>query len=134
MSKKFLYADPNLQGHHAMFAEQSTAPSVHQSYITYLRPIPLASSRSSDSVDNPNLNNLWNGLTGQNEIFNPQTFPSISIQYQSWGHHSPPLSLPTNHINSANPASNASAAMRSNHGESDVIRRSRSHLIRFGHG
>ncbi|KAH7517074.1 hypothetical protein FEM48_Zijuj09G0023600 [Ziziphus jujuba var. spinosa] len=123
---------PNLQGHHAMFADQSTAPSVPQSYVTYLRPVPLASSRSNDNVDNPNLNNPWNGLTGQNEIFNPQTFPSISIQYQSWGHHSPPVSLSAIHINNANPASNPSAAMRP--GESDAVERSRSHLIRFGHG
>lgn len=117
-----------------MFTEHIAASSLPHSYVAYFRPIPHASSRSMNGIDDPNLNNPWNGLRGQNEILNPHIFPAISIQYQSWGRHSSPFSPSTSHVNGVNPASNPSAAVRSTNSESNAIVRSRAQLFRFVQG
>ncbi|PON96554.1 43kDa postsynaptic protein [Trema orientale] len=122
----------DLREHHAMFAEQIAASSLPPSYVAYFRPIPPASSRSMNGIDDPNLNNPWNGLRGQNEIY-PHIFPAISIQYQSWGRHSP-FSPSGSHANGVNPASNPSVTVRSMHSESNGVVRSRARLFRLVQG
>ena len=117
-----------------MFAEQIAASSLPHSYVAYFRPISPASSRSMNGIEDPNLNNAWNGVRGQNEIFNPHIFPAISIQYQSWGRHSSPFSPSSSHVNGVNPASNPSATVRSTHSESNSIVRSRARLFRLVQG
>ncbi|KAL5791822.1 hypothetical protein ACOSP7_000416 [Xanthoceras sorbifolium] len=123
----------DLRGQHAVFTEQS---SMGHSYVAYVGPVPPATSRSNNNVDDPHVNHHWNGLSGHNEIFTPHAFPAINIQYHNWGHHSPPFSVPSSHINGADPASVPPAALRSSHGESDAITMSRSfpHPFVFDHG
>lgn len=124
----------DLQEHHAMFAEQIAASSVPHSYVAYFRPIPPASSRSMNVIDDPNLTNPWNGLRGQNETVNPHIFPAISIQYQSWARHSSPFSPSSSHVNNVNLASNQSATVRSPRSESNAVVRSRARLFRLVQG
>ncbi|KAF4364465.1 hypothetical protein F8388_007042 [Cannabis sativa] len=124
------YHDP--REHHAMFAEQIVPSSLPHSYFAYFRPVPPASSRSMNGIDDPNLNNPWNVVRGQNEILNPHIFPALSIQYQSWGRHSSPFSPSSSHVN--NPASNPSATIRSTNIESNSTVRSRARLFRLVQG
>ncbi|KAM6540953.1 hypothetical protein CsatB_005400 [Cannabis sativa] len=124
------YHDP--REHHAMFAEQIAPSSLPHSYFAYFRPVPPASSRSMNGIDDPNLNNPWNVVRGQNEILNPHIFPALSIQYQSWGRHSSPFSPSSSHVN--NPASNPSATIRSTNIESNSTVRSRARLFRLVQG
>jgi len=126
----------DMREHHGMPTENTDSSSVAHSYVAYFGPIPHASSRSSDSVDDPHFNYPWNGVSGHNEILNPHTFSANGIQYHSWGHHSPPFSQFGNHINGADPASVPPATRGSTHSDSDAITRSRmfpSPLI-FAHG
>lgn len=134
---KFLCCpDHDPRGHHAVFAEHTAASSVAHSYVAYVGPIPPTTSRSSDSVDDPNFSHHWSSLSRHNEIFTPHAFPAINVQYHSWGRHSPPFSLSSSHINGADPASVPPQTLRSSHVESDPITRSRSfpHPLIFNHG
>ncbi|XVF21968.1 hypothetical protein REPUB_Repub12eG0134200 [Reevesia pubescens] len=125
-----------IHGHHAIFAEQAAASSVAHSYIAYVGPLPPTTLRSSDSVDDPNFNRYWNILSGYNEIFIPHAVPTISIQYHSWGQHSPNFSVSDSHISNTDPASVPAAALRSSNGELDALTRPRSfpHPFPFEHG
>jgi hypothetical protein len=134
--KQLLCIDHDMREHHGMPTENTDASSVAHSYVAYFGPIPHASSRSSDSVDDPHFNYPWNGVSGHNEILNPHTFSANGIQYHSWGHHYPPFSQFGNHINGADPASVPPATRGSTHSDSDAITRSRmfpSPLV-FAHG
>uniref|UniRef100_A0A2N9J2U7 RING-type domain-containing protein n=1 Tax=Fagus sylvatica TaxID=28930 RepID=A0A2N9J2U7_FAGSY len=125
----------DLREHYSMPAEH-TAPPLAHSYVAYFGPVSHASSRVSDSVDDPNFNYPWNGLSGHNDIFNPHSFPAISIQYHSLGRHSPPFSPFGSHINGADPASVPPATQGSTHSDSDPTTRSRSfpHPLVFANG
>ncbi|XVE73319.1 hypothetical protein DITRI_Ditri11bG0108100 [Diplodiscus trichospermus] len=124
-----------IHGHHAIFAEHAAASSVAHSYVAYVGPLPPTTLRSNDSVDDPNFNRHWNILSGQNEIFIPHVFPTISVQYHSWGNQSPNFSVSDSSISNTDPASVPAAALRSN-GELDALTRSRSfpHPSPFEHG
>uniref|UniRef100_A0A5B7AZR7 RING-type domain-containing protein n=1 Tax=Davidia involucrata TaxID=16924 RepID=A0A5B7AZR7_DAVIN len=124
----------DLQGHHAIFTEHTAPSSVAHSYVEYFGPIPPASSNSNESVDDPNFNHRWNGLSGHNEIFTPHAFAAIDIPYQSRGQHSPPFSVNSSHINGADQASVPPTTLRSTRGESDAVRRSGSFMHPFLHG
>ncbi|XP_041018432.1 E3 ubiquitin-protein ligase RFI2 isoform X3 [Juglans microcarpa x Juglans regia] len=126
----------NLQEHHGTPAEPISTSSLAHHYVAYVGPIPPASLRSSDSIDEPNFIYPWNGLSGHNEIFNPHTFPASSIQYHGWGHHSLPFSQFGSHINGADPASVPPVIRVSTHSDSDPITRSRFHSypLLYAHG
>lgn len=126
----------DLQGHHAILSEHAAASSAAHSYVAYFRPIPPTHSNSSESVDDLNFNHHWNSLSAHSEIFSSHAFPAIDIQYQSWGHHSPPFSPTSSHINGAEQAPALPAALRSMRGESDAMTRSGSflHPLLFGPG
>lgn len=113
----------NLQRHQAIFAEHTSASSVAHSYVAYLGPIPPVSSNTNESVEDPNFNHHWNGISGQNDIFTAHGFPVIDVQYQSWGHHSHPYSTNGGHIDRADRASIAPATVRPTGVESDNITR-----------
>lgn len=121
----------DLRGHNAIFSS-----SMAHSYVAYVGPSPLTTSRSSNNVDDPLVNPHWNGLSGQNEIFTPHAFPAVNIQYPSWGHQSPPFSISGSHMNVAEPTSIPHPTLRSSHGESDAapIPRSFLHPLVFDHG
>ncbi|KAG5514226.1 hypothetical protein RHGRI_035583 [Rhododendron griersonianum] len=112
----------NLQRHQAIFAEHTSASSVAHSYVAYLGPIPPVSSNANESVEDPNFNHRWNGITGQNEIFAAHGFPVIDVQYQSWGHHSHPFSN-SGHIDRTDRASVAPATVRPTGVEYDDLTR-----------
>ncbi|XP_030946886.1 E3 ubiquitin-protein ligase RFI2-like isoform X1 [Quercus lobata] len=126
----------DMREHHGMPSEHTAPSSLPHSYVAYFGPIPHASSRSSDSIDDPNFNYPWNGLSGHNDIFNPHSFPAISIQYHTLGRHSPPFSQFGSHINGADPASIQPATQGSTHSDSDATTRSRSfpYPLVFAHG
>ena len=134
--KFLLHVDHEIHGHHAIFAEHAAAASVARSYVAYVGPLPPTTPRSSDSVDNPNFNHHWNSLSGHNEIFIPRALPTISIQYHSWGQHSPNFSVSDSHISNNDPASVPAAALRSSNGELDALSRAGSfpHPFPFEHG
>ncbi|KDP28149.1 hypothetical protein JCGZ_13920 [Jatropha curcas] len=125
----------DLRGHHSIYAEHTAASSVAHSYVAYVGPIPPNSSRSNGSIDDPNFNHHWNGLSGRHEIFSAHAFPAINIQYQSWGRRSPPFSVSSSHANGVDPAS-VPLTFRASNGESDTRMRPTSfpHPIPFGHG
>lgn len=83
-----------------------------------------------------NFHHRWNSLSAHSEIFPSHAFPAIDIQYQSWGHHSPPFSPTSSHINGAEQAPALPAAVRSIRGESDAMARHGSfvHPLLFGPG
>ncbi|OMO81910.1 Zinc finger, RING-type [Corchorus olitorius] len=122
-----------IHGHHAIFAEHAAASSVAHSYVAYVGPIPPTTLRTSDNGDDPNFNRHWNSLSGHNEIFIPHALPTISIQYHSWGRHTPNFSVSDRHTD---PASVPVAALRSSNGELDALNRPRSfpHPFPFEHG
>ncbi|PSS14674.1 Coiled-coil domain-containing protein [Actinidia chinensis var. chinensis] len=127
----------NVQMHHATFADQQTAASpVAHSYVAYFGPIPPTSSNTNESVEDPNSNHSWNGLSGHNQIITAHTFPVIDIHYQSRGHHSHPFPAIGGHVNSADQASVPPATSRSTRGEYDAMTRSGSfmHPFIYGHG
>lgn len=126
----------DMREHHRMPSEHTAPSSLPHSYVAYFGPIPHASSRSSDSIDDPNFNYPWNGLSGHNDIFNPHSFPAISIQYHTLGRQSPPFSQFGSHINGVDPASIQSATQGSTHSDSDATTRSRSfpYPLVFAHG
>ncbi|XVE77628.1 hypothetical protein DITRI_Ditri13aG0078200 [Diplodiscus trichospermus] len=109
-----------IHGHHAIFAEHAAASSVAHSYVG---PLPPTTLRSSDSVDDPNFNRNWNSLSRHNEIFIPHALPTISIQYHSWGRHSPNFPVSNSHIRNTDPASVPAAALRLSNGELDALSR-----------
>ncbi|XVF80580.1 hypothetical protein PTKIN_Ptkin15bG0085200 [Pterospermum kingtungense] len=125
-----------IHGHHTIFAEQAAASSLAHSYVAYVGPLPPTTLRSSDSVDDPNFNRHQNSLSGHNEIFIPHAFPTISIQYHSWGWHSPNFSVSDGHISNTDPASVPAAALRSSYGELDAVSRAAAipHPFPFEHG
>ncbi|TYJ22558.1 hypothetical protein E1A91_A08G133400v1 [Gossypium mustelinum] len=125
-----------IHGHHAIFAEHAAASSVAHSYVAYVGPLPSTTLRNSDSVDDPNVNRHWNILSGHNEILIPHALPTISIQYHSWGRHSPNFSISNSHIGSTDPASVPAAALRSSNGEPDAstVPRLFGHPFPFEHG
>ncbi|XVF32764.1 hypothetical protein REPUB_Repub17cG0111100 [Reevesia pubescens] len=125
-----------IHGHHAIFGEHAAASSVAHSYVAYVGPLPPTTLTSSDSVDDPNFNRHWNILSGHNEIFIPHALPTISIQYYSWGRHSPIFSVSDSHISNTDPASVPAAALGSSNGELDALNRPRSfpHPFPFEHG
>ncbi|MBA0763405.1 hypothetical protein Gotri_012849 [Gossypium trilobum] len=125
-----------IHGHHAIFAEHAAASSVAHSYVAYVGPLPSTTLRNSDSVDDPNFNRYWNILSGHNEIFIPHAFPTIRIQYHSWGRHSPNFSISNSHIGNTDPASVPAAALRSSNGEPDAstVPRLFGHPFPFEHG
>ncbi|XP_012474959.1 E3 ubiquitin-protein ligase RFI2 isoform X2 [Gossypium raimondii] len=125
-----------IHGHHAIFAEHAAASSVAHSYVAYVGPLPSTTLRNSDSVDDPNFNRHWNILSGHNEIFIPHAFPTIRIQYHSWGRHSPNFSISNSHIGNTDPASVPAAALRSSNGEPDAstVPRLFGHPFPFEHG
>ncbi|KAL4340142.1 hypothetical protein GQ457_08G021580 [Hibiscus cannabinus] len=125
-----------IYGHHAIFAEHAAASPVAHSYVAYVGPLPSTTLRNSDSVDDPNFNRHWNILTGHNEIFIPHALPTISIQYHSWGRHSPNFPISNSHISNTDPASLPAAAPRSSNGELDAATRPSSfwHPSPFEHG
>lgn len=129
--KHLILVDHDLRGHDAIFSS-----SVAHSYVAYVGPSPLTTSRSNNNVDDPLVNLHWNGLAGQNEIFPPHAFPAVNIQYPHWGHHSPPFSISGSHMNVAEPTSIPHPTLRSSHGESDAapIPRSFLHPLVFDHG
>ncbi|XP_065861337.1 E3 ubiquitin-protein ligase RFI2 [Euphorbia lathyris] len=124
----------DLRGHHSAYAEHTAASSVAHSYVALVGPIPPNSSRSNDSVDDPNFNQHWNGLSGRQEIFSTHAFPAINIPYNGWGRRSPPYSLSSGHINGVDPA--VPLTFRSSNGETDARTRSTPfpHPVLFGHG
>ncbi|XP_022770908.1 E3 ubiquitin-protein ligase RFI2-like isoform X2 [Durio zibethinus] len=121
---------------HGMFAEHTAASSLAHSYVAYVGPRPSTTLRSSDSVDDPNFNRHWNIVSGHNEIFIPYALPTFSIQYHSWGWHSPNISVSDSHISNTDPASIPAAALRSFNGELDAFTRPRSfpHPFPFEYG
>ncbi|XWS36174.1 hypothetical protein CRYUN_Cryun20dG0062400 [Craigia yunnanensis] len=125
-----------IHGHHPIYAEHAAASSVAHSYVAYVGPLPSTTLRSSDSVDDPNFNHHWNSLSGHNEIFIPHALPTISIQYHSWGQHSPNFSVSDSHISNTDPASVPAAALRYSNGELDALSRAGSfpHPFPFEHG
>ncbi|XP_022727521.1 E3 ubiquitin-protein ligase RFI2-like isoform X2 [Durio zibethinus] len=125
-----------IHGHHAISAEQAAASSVAHSYVAYAGPLPPTTLRSSDSVNDPNINRHSNSLSGHNEIFIPHALPTISIQYHSWGWHSPNLSVSDSHISNTDPASVPAAAFRSSNGELNALSRAGSfpHPFPLEHG
>ena len=123
--------------HHATFADQQTsASSVAHSYVAYFGPIPPTSSNTNESVEDPNSNHSWNGLSGHNQFITAHTFPVIDIHHQSQGHHSHPFPAIGGHVNSADQASVPPATSRSTRGEYDAMTRSGSfmHPFIYGHG
>lgn len=116
----------DMREHHSMPTENNDGSSLAHSYVAYFGPIPHASSRSSDSIDDPHFNYPWNGLSGHNEMFNAHTFPASGIQYHSWGHHSAPFSQFGTRINGTDPGSVPPATQGSTHRDSDTTTSSRS--------
>lgn len=129
--KHLILVDHDLRGHNAIFSS-----SMAHSYVAYVGPAPLTTSRSSNNVDDPHVNPHWNVLSGQNEIFTPHAFPAVNLQYTSWGRQPPPFSISTGQMNVAEPTSTPHATLRSSHGESDAapIPRSFLHPLVFDHG
>jgi hypothetical protein len=126
----------NLHRHHAVFSDQQTAASpVAHSYVAYFGPIPPpATSNTSDNVEDPNFNHLWNGLSGHNEVFTARTFPVLGIRHQNRGHHSHPFSANSGHVNSVDQASIPPPTLRSTRGDYDTLTRSGSAVHPFLHG
>ncbi|KAA8543100.1 hypothetical protein F0562_021405 [Nyssa sinensis] len=124
----------DLQGHNAIFTEHSAPSSVAHSYVEYFGPIPPASSNSNESVDDPNFNRHWNGLSGHNDIFTPHAFAAIDTPYQSWGHDAPPFPANSSHISGADQGSVPPTTSRSTWVESDAATRSGSSVHPFLHG
>ncbi|WCJ21339.1 RING/U-box superfamily protein [Euphorbia peplus] len=127
----------DLRGHHSAYAEHTAAPSVAHSYIALVGPIPPNSSRSNDSVDDPNFNQQWNnGVPGRQEMFSTHAFPAINIPLNnSWGRRSPPFAVSSGHINGGYPAT-VPLTYRSSNAETDARTRSMPfpHPVLFGHG
>ncbi|PSR85987.1 RING-H2 finger protein [Actinidia chinensis var. chinensis] len=115
----------SIQRHHPIFAE----------HTAYFEPIPMVSSNSIESVENPNFNHSWN-IISHNEIFTGNGFPVIDIHHQSWGHHPRPFSSNGGHINSTDQASVRPATLRPTRGPYDAMTRSDSsaHPFLYGHG
>ena len=134
--KFLLHVDHEIHGHHAIFAEHAAASSMAHSYVAYVGPLPPTTLRSSDSVDDPDFNHHWNILSGHNQICIPHALPTISIQYHSWGRHSPNFSVSDSRISYTDPASVPAAALRSSNGELDALTRPQSfqRSFPFEHG
>ncbi|XP_057460702.1 E3 ubiquitin-protein ligase RFI2-like [Actinidia eriantha] len=115
----------SLHRHHPVFAE----------HIAYFEPIPLASSNTIESIENPNFNHNRNGIS-HNEIFTAHGFPVNDVHHQSWGHHSRPFSSNSGNINSDDQASVRPATLRPTEGPYDATTRSNSSAYPFlyGHG
>lgn len=128
-------SDHELQGNQAIFAEHVTASTLAHSHVAYVRPIPRALSNASETLDEPIFSHRRNAQSGHNEIYNPNVFPAMNVQYQSWGHHSPPISANRNHLNGIDQAS-LPPTLRSNRVEADAISRSGpfAHPFLHGHG
>ncbi|GFS39776.1 adenine nucleotide alpha hydrolases-like superfamily protein [Actinidia rufa] len=120
-----LAADNSLHRHHPVFAE----------HIAYFEPIPLASSNTIESVENPNFNHNWNGIS-HNEILTAHGLPATDVHHQSWGHHSRPFSSNSGNINSDDQASVRPATLRPTGGPYDSTTRSISsaHPFLYGRG
>ncbi|KAM7276962.1 hypothetical protein ACFE04_018828 [Oxalis oulophora] len=131
------FPDNDFRGHHPLFSEHTATPP----YIAYVGVGPMppaATARSSDHPDDPS-RHPWNTVTRQNyEMFGPLAFPAsaINIQYQSWGRHSPPFSLPGGHVSGADPGTVLPQTLRPNHVEPDAATQPRpfSHPLVFNHG
>ncbi|KAJ4955893.1 hypothetical protein NE237_012676 [Protea cynaroides] len=129
----------DLLGHHAVFAEHTTASSAAHScpYIAYFQPLQPSSSTSGESLaDGPNFNHHWNSLSGPSDITASHAFPAVDLHYHSWDHHSPPFSTTNGRIGGVDQPSVPSATQRSNRGDSDSIPRSGPfvHPFLLGHG
>lgn len=122
-----------LQGNHAIFAEHVAASTLAHSHVAYVRPIPRALSNASENVDETIFSHRRNAQSGHNEIYNPNVFPAMNVQYQSWGHHSPPISANRNHLNGIDQAS-VPPTLRSTRVEADAISRSGPFGHPFLHG
>ncbi|XP_057964847.1 E3 ubiquitin-protein ligase RFI2 [Malania oleifera] len=118
----------DLQGQHPIFTEHAAASSVAHSYVAYFGPI-----NASENFDDSNFGHHRNGPPVHSEIFAPHAFRAIDIQYQTWGHHSPPLSPTSNHMNGTDGASVLHGSLRA---ESDAMPRPGAfvHPFHFGHG
>ena len=127
-----LHSDHELQGNNAIFAEHIAASTLAHSHVAYARPIPRAISNASEDVDDHTLSHRRNAQSGHNEIYNSNVFPPMNVQYQSWGHHSPPISA-RNHLNGVDQAS-VPPTLRSARVEADAITRSGPFARPFLHG
>ena len=126
------YSDGELLGSHAIFAEHIAASPLHHSHAHVL-PIPGDISNASENVDNLIFNYHRNGQSGQNDIYILNPVFAANVQFQSWGHHSPPISANRNHRYGVDHAS-VPSTLRFTRVDTDAISRFGPSALRFLNG
>ncbi|XP_077219149.1 E3 ubiquitin-protein ligase RFI2-like [Tasmannia lanceolata] len=125
----------DLLGHHAIFAEHTSASSAAHScpYVAYFQPLQTSSSNSADNAsDGSGFHHRWSGLSVPNDT--SHGFPAADLQYHNWEHHSPPFSPTSSHINGADQVSVSSVTLRSMRADSDGLPRAGSFVHPFLQG
>ncbi|KAF5744140.1 hypothetical protein HS088_TW08G00736 [Tripterygium wilfordii] len=109
----------NMHGHPPIFADQTAIPVAH-SYVTYVGPIPPASSGPTDTVVDSS-SRSWNGASRRSEIFNLLASPALTSQYPGWSSYSTPLPLPGGHSIGADPNPVPPVTLRPSRGDVDTV-------------
>ncbi|KAL5155969.1 hypothetical protein HKD37_19G054932 [Glycine soja] len=108
------YADHDVLGQHAIFAEHTAVSSASHPcpYIAYFGPIHPSTSNSGGTVSEASNFNHWNGPPVPGDMPTSYTFPAVDLHYHSWEHNSSHFSSANSRLGTAEQASVSPGSQR----------------------